>query len=184
MLMNTTNTTEKEKTSHKPPTKNILVIGCAGVGKTWLMKSVISTFNCNVKRKYGKFYWHCSDDVIVIGKYDGSTFEGSDRLSMSVISDLDGFLLLNQGKVIIMEGDRFTNRRVLERTEPTIIKIMGDGLAGRVKRGSNQSERQLKSITTRVGNIPMGHNDLTASNSVEAMEIITKLIKEQLCATS
>ena len=159
---------------------NFLIIGCAGVGKTWLMKSIISTFGCTNKRKYGKFYWHCSESVIVVGKYDGSTFEGSDRLSMSVITDLDGFLELNQGKVIIMEGDRFTNRRALESAEPTIIKIMGDGLAGRVKRGSNQSERQLKSITTRVGNIPMKEGDFTVTDSAKAMEVISKLIRERI----
>jgi hypothetical protein len=99
---------------------------------------------------------------------------------MSVITDLDGFLELNQGKVIIMEGDRFTNRRALESAEPTIIKIMGDGLAGRVKRGSNQSERQLKSITTRVGNIPMKEGDFTVTDSAKAMEVLSKLIRERI----
>jgi hypothetical protein len=79
-----------------------------------------------------------------------------------------------------MEGDRFTNRRALESAEPTIIKIMGDGLTGRVKRGSNQSERQLKSITTRVGNIPMKEGDFTVTDSTKAMEVISKLIRERI----
>jgi ABC-type dipeptide/oligopeptide/nickel transport system ATPase component len=164
--------------------ENILLIGSAGVGKTWLMKSLINTFKCERRQKYGKFYFHSSDALVVVGKYDGTTFEGSDRLSMSVITDLDGFLELNKGKIIVMEGDRFTNSKVLAKAKPVIFKILGDGLAGRIKRGSSQSERQIRSITTRVANIPLGANDFVLANSTEAMEKVTQYIKERLCATS
>ena len=138
--------------------KNILLIGSAGVGKTWVMKSLINNFKCERRQKYGKF-------------------EGSDRLSMSVITDLDGFLALTENKVVILEGDRFTNSKVIAKAKPIIIKIMGDGLVGRLKRGSNQTERHLKSITTRVNNIPMTDSDYVAFNSTEALEIITKIIQ-------
>ena len=157
--------------------KNILLIGSAGVGKTWVMKSIINNFKCERRQKYGKFYFHLSDTLVVVGKYDGSMFEGSDRLSMSVITDLDGFLALTENKVVILEGDRFTNSKVIAKAKPIIIKIMGDGLVGRLKRGSNQTERHLKSITTRVNNIPMTDSDYVAFNSTEALEIITKIIQ-------
>jgi hypothetical protein len=156
---------------------NILLIGSAGVGKTWVMKSLINKFKCERRQKYGKFYFHTSDALAIVGKYDGTTFEGSDRLSMSVITDLDGFLSITSNKVVILEGDRFTNSKVIAKANPIIIKILGDGLAGRVKRGSNQTERHLKSIATRVSNIPITERDYVVNNSGEALEIITKIIE-------
>ena len=157
--------------------KNILLIGSAGTGKTWVMKSIINEYQCNKGQKYGKFYFHTGCDVVVVGKYDGTTFEGSDRLSMSVITDLDAFLLLTSNKIVIMEGDRFTNSKVIAKAKPIIIKILGDGLAGRIKRGSNQTERHLKSIATRVKNIPLKETDFVVNNSAEALEILIKIIQ-------
>jgi GTPase SAR1 family protein len=156
--------------------QNVLLIGSAGVGKTWVMKSLINKFKCERRQKYGKFYFHLSDNLVVVGKYDGTTFEGSDRLSMSVITDLDGFLSITENKVVILEGDRFTNSKVIAKANPIIVKILGDGLAGRLKRGSNQTERHLKSIATRVSNIPITDRDYVVNNSTEALEIITKII--------
>jgi len=156
--------------------ENILLIGSAGTGKTWVMKSLINKFKCERRQKYGKFYFHTSDALVIVGKYDGTTFEGSDRLSMSVITDLDAFLSLTENKVVILEGDRFTNSKVIAKAKPIIIKILGDGLAGRLKRGSNQTERHLKSIATRVSNIPLTDRDYIVNNSGEALEIITKII--------
>ena len=103
--------------------ENILLIGSAGVGKTWLMKGLINKFKCERRQKYGKFYFHSSDALVVVGKYDGTTFEGSDRLSMSVITDLDGFPELNKGKIIVMEGDRFTNSKVLANSTEAMEKL-------------------------------------------------------------
>jgi hypothetical protein len=155
---------------------NILLIGCAGVGKTWVMKSIINNFKCVKRHRLGKFYFHSSDNVIVTGKYDGSTFEGSDKLSMSVITDLDAFLFHTNNKIVILEGDRFTNSKVIAKANPIIIKILGDGVAGRIKRGSNQTDRHLKSITTRVNNIKITDKDYIVNNSSEALELITKII--------
>lgn len=153
----------------------ILVIGNCGVGKTWLMKSLIKHFKAEKRQKIGKFYYHTNDQVIVIGKYDGNTFEGSDRLSMAVVSDLDAFLKYTEGKTIIAEGDRFTNNTYISKATPTIIKILGDGSEGRTKRGSNQTERHIKSIQTRVKNI---NSHYEVENSIFAFQLIIKLITD------
>jgi Cdc6-like AAA superfamily ATPase len=68
--------------------ENILLIGMCGTGKTWVMKSLIRERKVLKKQKICKLYFHSNDDLIVLGKYDGSLFEGSDRLSMSAITDI------------------------------------------------------------------------------------------------
>ena len=120
-----------------------LIVGECGVGKTWVMKQMLKE---TTPLKLGLFRFHESNDIIVVGKYDGSTFEGSDKLSMAVMKDLD--LMLKYIKVrkkhAIFEGDRFMNQNFISKAKPYIIKINGDGKEGRKKRGSNQTERQLK----------------------------------------
>jgi hypothetical protein len=77
-------------------------------------------------------------------------------------------------KIGVFEGDRFTNNKFIDKAEPLIIKIKGDGKQGREKRGSNQTERHLKSIKTRVGNI-QAHQVL--DNSIKALTYINKIIQ-------
>lgn len=143
----------------------ILIIGECGVGKTWVMKQLLK--NCKAY-KLGMFYFHENDKHIIVGKYDNSTFEGSDRLSMAVMRDLDKMLIYinKQKKIGIFEGDRFMNKNFIKAAEPYIIKINGDGKAGRLKRGSKQTERQLKTIRTRVANIK---ENILVNNSQECL---------------
>ena len=154
----------------------VLIVGNCGVGKTWLMKALIKEFKVEKRQKIGKFYFHSNDRVIVVGKYDGSTFEGSDRLSMSVITDLSAFLQLSVGKISIFEGDRFTNGRFIKEANPIIVKILGDGASGREKRGSAQTERHIKSINTRVSNI---NANFEVNNSMEAFNLIKNLMTNE-----
>lgn len=153
----------------------VLIMGNCGVGKTWVMKQLLDT--PNKPYKLGKFNFHETDNYIVVGKYDNSTFEGSDKLSMSVITDLNLMLryLKKVDKIAIFEGDRFTNSKFIEKAEPIIIKINGDGKKGRDKRGSNQSERHLKSIRTRISNIN-SHKDV--HNSEDCLKAVKILIQE------
>ena len=146
----------------------ILVIGECGVGKTWIMKQLIK----NSKGfKLGLNYFNETEQHIIVGKYDNSTFEGSDRLSMAVMKDLDKIInyIKKIDKIAIFEGDRFMNSNFIKKANPHIIKINGDGKGGRLKRGSNQTERQIKTIKTRVKNI-QAHKEVDNSN--ECLEII------------
>ena len=151
----------------------LLIVGKTGVGKTWLMNSLLKHYRANLRLKMGLVYFHSNGSVHILGKYDGSTFEGSDKLSMGVMADIDKFLRASEGKSIIAEGDRFTNSRYIAAAKPLIIKILGDGAEGRLKRGSNQTQRHIKAISTRVDNICA---NFEVQNSNEALALIKKLI--------
>ena len=153
----------------------ILLIGVQGSGKTWVFKQLIQQYNCNLRKKIGKIRFHTNGEVIVAGKYDNSMFEGSDKLSMSIMSDYDIFMQLNKLNVILLEGDRFTNGRVVNHVEfpPYIIKITDDGKKGRASRGSNQSEEAIRRMQTRINNISANKE---VADSTEALQVITELI--------
>ena len=160
--------------NNKESAKTILLIGCCGSGKTWVMKSIINKYKALKRQKIGKVYFQSNDELIILGKYDGQTFEGSDRLSMSVVTDLGKLISVQGEKTIIAEGDRFTNSRFIGEMKPIIIKITDDGAKGRKLRGSNQTERHLKSVTTRVSNISA---TFEVKNSQEAFKLIENLLK-------
>jgi len=156
--------------------RNILIVGQCGSGKTWVMKQLIDKLDLNITGKVGMFYFHRNEKVLLLGKYDGSTFEGSDRLSMAVVGDMDKFRIYVAAfpRVVIAEGDRFTNSTYIQAMQPTIIRINDDGSAGRKKRGSTQTERQIKSIATRVSKVKPQHE---VKDSSEALKLIVKLLK-------
>jgi hypothetical protein len=115
-------------------------------------------------------------NTLFLGVYDGSTFEGSDRLSMAVSKDYYLLHSLTETNYlnIVCEGDRFTNQKYIAMFAPYIIKIEGNGAAGREQRKSNQTERHLKAIATRVNNIPA---HLVVPNSQTAHTAIIKALK-------
>jgi|LakMenE01Jun11ns_1017448.scaffolds.fasta_scaffold9944034_2 hypothetical protein len=154
--------------------ENLLIIGKCGVGKTWVMKKLL-LLDITQRFKLGKFLFHESDKLIIIGKYDGSIFEGSDRLSMDVITDLD--IMLNyinkQNKIAIFEGDRFSNSKFIRKANPRILKIVGSGIEGRNKRGSKQSVRHIKNISTKINNIK---SHINFNNSLDCLLFIKDII--------
>lgn len=155
----------------------ILLIGGCGSGKTWVMKKLIELFKLETLGKVGTCYFHRNDKVLVLGKYDGSTFEGTDKLSMAVMTDVPKFLEWAKSKklLVIAEGDRFTNKNFIAIAKPIIIHIVDDGAAGRKKRKSSQTERQIKSIATRVKNIGGGATH-QSSTSDTALKLIVEYI--------
>ena len=158
--------------------KNILIVGICGVGKTWLMKSLIESFSCTEKGKVKLVRYSESKEykINIVGNYDGSMFEGSDKLAMNVSSSLDQYMEeTSEDNYNVFEGDRFSNGKFIEKFKPLVIKILGDGKQGREKRGSNQTERHLKSITTRVGNIDA---DIEFENSTLAFEYVENYMSD------
>lgn len=155
--------------------RNILIIGQCGVGKTWVMTELIEHFGCERSQKFGMIKMKRNDRVAVVGNYDGSMFQGSDKLSMAVMRNVPVFAdTLGQiVKYCVWEGDRFTNSKFMNLVKPYVIRIDGDGSIGRDKRGSAQTERHLKAIATRVANIPY---DVKVANSNEALEVIKNMI--------
>lgn len=131
---------------------NILIIGNCGVGKTYIMQNIIKKFKCDNTNTVGQLHYNTNGFINVTGKYDGSTFQGSDKLSMSVMLSIDEYIENVKG-VNIFEGDRFTNKNFIKKANPFVIKINGNGEQGRKIRNTTQSTRQIKSIETRINNI-------------------------------
>lgn len=154
--------------------KTFLLVGNCGSGKTWVMKKLIESFNLTTNAKAGLIRFKTDGKKCVLGKYDGTTFEGSDKLSMAVAKDFELLRKIAEKKrlVIIAEGDRFMNQRFIKTFNPYIIKILDNGISGREKRGSKQSERQLKSISTRVANIKENE---TVKDSNEALSKLLQM---------
>jgi len=160
---------------------NILIIGNCGVGKTWVMKKLIEQHNVKHRGKLGMFKFHYNRDMLVVGKYDGSTFEGSDKLSMAVMRDIDTFRdwCTQTETITIAEGDRFMNKKYIENMNPLIIQIQGSGDEGRKERGSNQTDRHLKAINTRVSNISNEFGIVKVYDSNHCLSLINKQIDER-----
>lgn len=148
---------------------NILITGNCGVGKTYVLKQLIECFKLKNQNRIGLLNYLENSKYVVTGKYVGETFDGSDKLAMNVMSSVDEFLETNNNKVIFYEGDRFTNSKFIAKAKPFIIKILGDGKAGRQKRNSSQTQRHLKSIQTRVSNI---NADIEVNNSNVCISIL------------
>lgn len=157
--------------------KVFLIVGACGSGKTFIMNKLIKEFKLATLGKVGMFYFHRSEKIICLGKYDGSTFEGSDKLSMAIMRDLPVFKKYARGKIVVCEGDRFMNSTFIIGTRPNIISILDDGAKGRKKRGSRQTERQIKSVNTRVSKL-IGQSKSQCIDSNVAYSVLKDLIKE------
>lgn len=94
----------------------IAILGHPGAGKTWTISHLIdflvgSGYN-HYQRKIGLVEYHDFSGLVIMGKYDGSKFQGTDRLSMAVSVDFDRFFAKMQEngvKYIVAEGDRINN---------------------------------------------------------------------------
>jgi hypothetical protein len=160
--------------------KVFLLIGDCGSGKTWVMEQVIKQYKLNTLGKIGMFYFHRNDMLMCLGKYDGSKFQGSDKLSMAIMRDVQMFKkhVVKEDFVVVCEGDRFMNDTFIKAMSPnlTIIHITDDGSKGRKKRKSTQTERQIKSIHTRVSKIAAGAK-YQCLNSDVALKVLRDELK-------
>lgn len=96
----------------------ILIAGEPATGKTTLMKEIIKECGPSVRFKQGlvEGQHHFRRNLIVLGKYDGGTFDGTDRLSMAVVPALVKWLEAQDGaNDILMEGDRVTSRSLIDQ---------------------------------------------------------------------
>jgi len=155
----------------------ILLIGYCGSGKTWVMKNLIKHHDLNLKAKTKLIHFRTNKKICVLGNYDGSVFEGGDKLSMAVSLDFQNFKKIKDKEnfIVICEGDRFMNQNFIKTFNPFIIKIQDNGEMGRKARGSNQTQRHLTSIQTRVNNIK---ENRIVKNSNEALSLINQIINE------
>lgn len=142
--------------------KVIYIAGVPASGKTTLFKRIRQElFTSSEEVKHGKCRAIKSDNYIMLGVFDGSTFEGTDRLSMAVIDDaIDYIQHLDDSKVVFVEGDRLFNFRFLQAVRAKIILLDAhpDVLKQRhQERGDNQTATFLQSRRTKLENFASKH---------------------------
>jgi adenylate kinase family enzyme len=150
-------------------TKLIYLIGLPGTGKTTIMKRVMQMRDWESERPIDLLDTHVSGELRVLGKYEeGQVFAGTDRLSMAVAPKAVEWILTAPNEVIIGEGDRLNNKAFFEAAQSVgelyIIHLtVSDEERQRRynERGSDQSEKFIQTVRTKVGNIVESFGDKT-----------------------
>lgn len=138
--------------------KLIYLIGLPGTGKTTVMNSLMKNIDWKYDKPIDLLDTHLSGNIRILGKYEeGQTFSGTDRLSMAVAPKAIEFFKTNPDEIIIGEGDRLNNKAVFNSVEDKIIihLVVSDEERERryAERGSNQSEKFIKTVQTKCKNI-------------------------------
>lgn len=179
--------------------KLIYLIGMPGTGKSTVMKKFMEDYNWKQEKATDLLDSHVSDNIRVLGKYEeGEVFSGTDRLSMAVAPKAIEWLSTSPNEVIIGEGDRLNNKAFFEKAkelgELHIIELtVSDKERQRRydERGSEQSEKFIQTVKTKVKNISehfgdqqtlFGHEEgnvitITHENELDTNEVV-KLIQK------
>jgi hypothetical protein len=152
------------------------IIGIGGEpasGKTTLMRGLLSLWLPGGPTPGNDFSYRSvralhipQHKVFVVGTYAGTTFDGTDRLSMSVQPQFEMMLLWLSGKrrfddyTVIFEGDRLFNSKTIRRCPEfgPCLWIVLSALPGMLKerhqaRGDAQTERFLRSRETKIARL-------------------------------
>lgn len=139
--------------------KAIYIAGVPASGKSTLFKLIrerlfegakeFRSGKCKgIESKCGKYK--------MLGVFDGSTFEGTDKLSMTVIGDaIDYIKGIHEKAVVFVEGDRLFNYRFLHETGAMLLLVDANERvlkARHVERGDSQTDTFLKSRRSKVEN--------------------------------
>jgi len=140
--------------------KVVYLIGLPGCGKSTVMKELMSRFEgWSQDRPVDLLDSHVSGNVRVLGKYEeGETFSGTDRLSMAVSPKAIEFIETNPDEIIIGEGDRLNNKGFFnacgDNLEIIHLTVSDEERQRRYEeRGSDQSDKFIQTVKTKVTNI-------------------------------
>lgn len=148
------------------------ILGYPGVGKTWAVYEALkfildrlAKLNPKISndpmhhiQKIGLVEYHTIDNFIFVGRYDGSKFQGTDRLSMAVAPHFASFFdSIHFDSVVIAEGDRINTMKFLKEAllhgSLERIRCTTDSAtlkARRLERDHAQPPAFLKTIQTKV----------------------------------
>lgn len=166
--------------------KVIYLIGLPGCGKSTVMKEYMSRFdNWVADRPVDLLDSHVSSlsylapvNVRVLGKYEeGETFSGTDRLSMAVSPKAIEFLNTKPEELIVGEGDRLNNKGFFNACgdDLTIIHltVSDEERERRYKeRGSDQSDKFIQTVRTKVTNIVEEFGDKNTLFGLEKGKVV------------
>lgn len=172
------------------------VIYIAGVpcsGKTTLFKQLrnklFQSYECF---SYLSLRGIKSDNYIMLGVFDGSMNEGTDKLSMTVISDAIKYIRsLKESEdryVVFVEGDRLFNYRFLSETDSKLVIIDANPselLKRHRERGDIQSDMFLKSRRTKIENFIKKYHSVrvwnnTKEESFRILQALEKMAKDYI----
>lgn len=146
------------------PELNLRIVGMGGepaIGKTTIFKRLREHF-AGVTRefKFGLVRGLADErmSTIIAGVYDGSTWEGCDKLSMAVQPDFEKMLtkLKDMACTVYFEGDRLFNPSLCTRfpVRGVVLKASEETLAARhASRHDDQPEQFLKAKRTKLSRI-------------------------------
>jgi len=150
--------------------KRIIAIGGEpGTGKTKLMKDIMNDFTLTpFSYGYVKGLYDEYKKVYFIGVFDGSIFDGTDRLSRKAITDFTKFLDYADG-IVVFEGDTLFNNKLLLMNYPFIKLVLTAsnevrGIRLQLK-GNNQPQGYINKKITKLNNIIKGHPDIVILNN-------------------
>lgn len=153
--------------------KVIYVAGVPASGKSTLFKRLRKKyFDAATEFKFGRVRGIRQGQLQMLGVFDGSLFEGTDKLSMSVINDAIEYIseLKNDSDkhVVFAEGDRLFNWRFISTTRATLLLLDANEAVLKqrhIMRGDSQSETFLRSRRTKVENYIKAHNTMRIWNN-------------------
>ena len=167
--------------------KVFFIAGVPACGKTTLFKQIrVQLFSESKEFRDGKVRGIESGCYKMLGVFDGSLFEGTDKLSMTVINDAISYinkLKEDESKfVVFVEGDRLFNHRFITETKATLLlldaneKILN---SRHVQRGDVQTDTFLRSRRSKVENYIKKHNVMRIwNNTTEDQDrILSYIIK-------
>lgn len=174
-------------------TKVIYIAGVPASGKSTLFKLVRQhLFDIATEFKCGKVRGIETPDghYKMLGVFDGSTFEGTDKLSMTVIGDAIDYIkrLDSDGErhVVFVEGDRLFNYRFMSETRARLLLIDANEQVLRARhteRGDTQTDTFLRSRRSKVENFASKYNvsriwNNTPNDQQRILDYILKTAKE------
>lgn len=143
-------------------TKVIYIAGVPASGKSTMFKRVREQlFGDATEFKEGKVRGLQTTDghYIMLGVFDGTTFEGTDKLSMTVIDDAIAYVkklsASRERYVIFVEGDRLFNYRFLSETRALLLLLDANEIVLKnrhIARGDMQTDTFLRSRRSKVEN--------------------------------
>jgi len=165
-------------------TKSLTLIGgLPATGKTTLMRQIREKIGDGFKRQHGLLRYEDYPSHVVLGIYDDTTFDGTDKLSMAVMKDTLIFLQGNQKKVLV-EGDRLFNKKFIDAAnvlgydvniQICTVTDFNELLKRYQKRGVIQAESFIKGRNTKIVNIitEYPHTILNTNKPLSAKSLIT-----------
>jgi hypothetical protein len=173
--------------------------GEPGVGKTTILLALFDILNKDGFRAKSFDYGLLRGDVWgkegktiwIPGVFDGSMYQGTDRLSMAVQPHAVKFLKTcassSEHNSYLFEGDRLFNQSFLDVYKPSkvILIIAPEGVAEERRKGQGrtQSETILKSRRTRINNISKVYPvEFRMNETQDDIQSIAQELKTLLCS--